>query len=273
MDLMERISGAVAYISSKTDFSPEIALVLGSGLGDYAESIENPIYISYEEIPHFLVSTVEGHAGQFVLGVRHGKKVIAMQGRFHGYEGYSQQELTIPIRVMYLLGAKKLLLTNAAGGVNTDFDNGTLMVISDHINYSSQNPLTGQNLDTFGSRFPDMTNIYDRTLRQKLILSAAKEDIVLREGVYMIFSGPNYETPAEVRMARIVGADAVGMSTVPEAIVANHCGMEIIGVSCITNMAAGVTKAKLEHAEVMETANRVKGEFTRVVDIVIRDIF
>lgn len=273
MNLQDRIQIVTKHIQAITDFKPEIGLVLGSGLGDYAEKIQDPIFISYEDIPEFLRSTVEGHVGRFVLGMCQGRKVIAMQGRFHGYEGYSQAELTIPIRVMYALGVRKLLLTNAAGGVNTNFDNGTLMVISDHINYSFQNPLTGSNLDDFGPRFPDMTDIYDKDLRKKLIMAAMKQDIYLDEGVYMIFSGPCYETPAEVRMARIVGADAVGMSTVPEAIVANHCGMQIIGISCITNMAAGVTKEKLNHLEVMETANRVKGEFTRVVDLVISDVF
>lgn len=273
MDLQAKINNAVSYIRSKTDFVPQIGLVLGSGLGDYVDKIENPIVVAYSDIEGFPVSTVEGHAGQFVLGNCQGKRVIAMQGRFHGYEGYAQSELTIPIRVMHQLSVRKLLLTNAAGGVNKNFQSGTLMSISDHINYSFQNPLTGINLNEFGPRFPDLSNVYDKELRQKLNDVAHKNNIPLAEGVYMIFSGPNYETPAEVRMARIVGADAVGMSTVPEAIIAAHCGMKTLGVSCITNLAAGILDQPLNHAEVVEVANRVKTQFTKLVDLVIAEVF
>lgn len=273
MDIKSRIGCAAAHIKSVSDFSPEIGLVLGSGLGDYAETLENPAIINYTDIPGFPVSGVAGHKSRFVLGGRFGKRIIAMQGRFHFYEGYSQQELAIPIRTMRLLGVKKLLITNAAGGVNTAWSSGALMAITDHINYSGSNPLTGPNLEEFGPRFPDMSEIYDQTLREKLVKEAEIAGIRIEQGVYMMFGGPSYETPAEIRMARVLGADAVGMSTVPEAIAANHCGMKILGISCITNMAAGVLKAPLDHKEVMETANRVKGDFTRVLDIAVQKVF
>lgn len=206
------------------------------------------------------------------MGYKHGKKVIAMQGRFHYYEGYSQQEISIPVRVMKKLGVKSLFITNAAGGINTGFSSGALMMISDHINYSGANPLIGENLDEFGPRFPDMSDIYSRELREKLKTCAERDGIPTETGVYIMFTGPSYETPAEIRMARIMGADAVGMSTVPEAIVANHCGIKVLGVSCITNMAAGVLDAPLNHVEVMETANRVKADFTRLVDLAIKEV-
>ena len=273
MELNTQIKEAVAYIRNMTDFVPEIGLVLGSGLGDYADRIENPVFVPYTDIPHFPKPTVLGHAGRFVLGLCNGRKVMAMQGRFHGYEGYAQSQVTLPVRVMRQLGVKKLLLTNAAGGVNADFENGTLMMITDHINYSFQNPLIGENLDDFGVRFPDMTDVYDQALRKALTEETSKAGLSLKEGVYMMFSGPSYETPAEIRMARTMGADAVGMSTVPEALVANHSGMQIVGISCITNMAAGMGQAKLTHAEVMETAERVKGDFTTVLDIILTKIF
>ena len=272
MSLTKRIDQAVAYIQSKMDCSPEIGLVLGSGLGDYADRMENAIRIPYGQIPDFPVSTVEGHAGQFVLGKHLGKNIIAMQGRFHSYEGYAQSELTLPIRVMRQLGVTRLLLTNAAGGVNLAFKAGALMMISDHINYSGENPLKGPNLDAFGPRFPDMTNIYSRSAREKLLVEAGKEGIVLDEGVYMMFGGPSYETPAEIRMARTLGADAVGMSTVPEAIVASHCGMSVLAISCITNLAAGILDAPLVHSEVLETASRVKRDFTKVIDIALEKV-
>lgn len=272
LDLKKRIDNAVAYLRSVTDFRPEVALILGSGLGDYAQNIENPIVVPYEDIPDFPVSSVQGHASRFVMGLCHGKKVIAMQGRFHFYEGYSQRELTMPVRVMKKLGVEKLIITNAAGGVNTSFSSGALMVISDHINYSGANPLMGSNLEEFGPRFPDMSNVYDKALRTKLLEEAAKEGLELQQGVYIMFSGPSYETPAEIRMARVMGGDAVGMSTVPEAIAASHCGMKVLGISCITNMAAGVLDAPLNHAEVMETAERVKGTFNKVIDLALERV-
>ena len=273
MDIKSRIEGAVKHIQSVCDFQPEIGLVLGSGLGDYAETLEHAVIINYADIPGFPTSSVAGHKSRFVLGERFGKRIIAMQGRFHFYEGYSQQELTIPVRAMRLLGVEKLLITNAAGGVNTSWSAGALMAIADHINYSGANPLMGPNLDEYGPRFPDMTEVYDAALREKLVEEAAKEGIRVEQGVYMMLAGPSYETPAEIRMARVLGADAVGMSTVPEAIAARHCGMKVLGISCITNMAAGVLKAPLNHAEVMETASRVKGQFTKVLDIAIQKVF
>lgn len=197
---------------------------------------------------------------------------MAMQGRVHFYEGYPQNMITMPVRIMERLGVKKLLLTNAAGGVNTSFPVGTLMLISDHINYSGANPLIGPNLDEFGARFPDMGDIYTGSLREQIKMLANESGIPLREGVYMMFSGPNYETPAEVRMARFAGADAVGMSTVPEAIVARHCGMQVVGISCITNFAAGISGAPLSHAEVVEVTTRVYGEFTRLLDLLLNRV-
>ena len=272
MEFIQKIEMATAAIRKITDFEPEIGMVLGSGLGAYANQIENPVVIPYEDIPEFPVSTVAGHEGQFILGEHLGKKVIAMQGRVHFYEGYSQREITMPIRIMRQLGVKKVLLTNAAGGVNTSFPVGSLMVITDHINNSGSNPLVGPNLDEFGTRFPDMSNLYTEALRDKLKTAAKKADIPLVEGVYMMFSGPNYETPAEVKMARNAGADAVGMSTVPEAIVARHCGMEVVGVSCITNFAAGIKEEVLNHKEVVEVTTRVNAQFVCLLDILLKEV-
>lgn len=266
---IEQLHNMADFIESRAAQRPEIALVLGSGLGDYADGLENPVRVPYADIPGFPVSTVEGHAGCFVLGAWAGKRVIAMQGRFHCYEGYSQREVTIPIRVMRLLGADRLVLTNAAGGVNEGFRPGTLMLLRDHINFSGCNPLTGANIDELGPRFPDMSAVYDAELRERLKALAAEAGIPLAEGVYMMFAGPSFETPAEVRMARLLGGDAVGMSTVPEAIAANHCGMKIIGVSCITNLASGLSGAALNHREVIDTAARVKADFTRLLDLII----
>jgi purine-nucleoside phosphorylase len=225
--------------------------------------------VPYSQIPDFPQSTVEGHSGAFVFGKKMGKDVVVLQGRLHYYEGFSQQELTLPIRVLAALGVKTLVLTNAAGGVNLGFKPGTLMLISDHINYSGANPLIGPNLDSFGPRFPDMSDLYTARLRAAIKEAAAEKDIALAEGVYAMYSGPNYETPAEIRMFRTMGADAVGMSTVPEALVAGHSGLQVVGVSCITNMAAGVLPVKLSHAEVMETAAKVHDLFHRLVDTIV----
>lgn len=267
------IEDSVRIIRERTDFEPEIGMILGSGLGDYADKIENPVKISYHDIPDFPVSTVAGHAGQFVLGTCMGKKVIAMQGRVHYYEGYSQRLITLPIRIMKRLGVKKVLLTNAAGGVNRSYEPGTLMVIKDHINYSGSNPLIGSNFEEDGPRFPDMSCVYDAGFRTRLKEKAQENGIHLEEGVYMMFSGPNYETPAEVRMAGLLGADAVGMSTVPEAIVCGHCGIPVLGISCVTNPGAGILDQPLNHAEVVETAARVKQTFEKVVDLVLKEVF
>lgn len=272
MDIKKRIDDAVSILQQKITAPPEIGIVLGSGLGEYAQELDNAVGVAYTEMPGFPVSTVEGHAGQFVFGERLDKRLVCMQGRFHFYEGYSQRELTIPIRVMKALGVQTLVLTNAAGGVNLDFEDGVLMLISDHINFSGGNPLMGENLGEFGPRFPDMTRVYDREARQKLKVAAKKENIAIREGVYMMFSGPCYETPAEIRMSRAMGADAVGMSTVPEAIVAAHAGVKVLGISCITNMAAGVKDVPLNHGEVMETAQRVRGDFKKLLDIALTEV-
>ncbi len=270
MTILERIDAAVETIRRHTAAVPELGLVPGSGLGDFCEQLENRIVVPFAHIPGFPRSTVEGHQGAFVFGAFAGRSVVALNGRVHYYEGYTQQEVTLPVRVMARLGVRTVILTNAAGGVNLDFAAGCLMLISDHINFSGMNPLIGQNLADFGPRFPDMSDIYTRSLREKLKPLAAQAGIGLKEGVYMMYSGPSYETPAEIRAFRTLGADAVGMSTVPEAIVARHSGMNVMGVSCITNMAAGVLDRQLDHSEVVATAQRVKGDFTRLLELMIQ---
>lgn len=263
--LSERIHAAAEYIRGQTGLAPTMGLVLGSGLGDFAHTLEDAVSLPFADIPGFPVPTVEGHSGTLVIGRSGGKLVAALNGRVHYYEGVPQSELTIPVRVLRLLGAHTLLLTNAAGGINLDFSAGALMLIRDHVNYSGSNPLIGPNLDEFGPRFPDMSDIYTKALRQALKARAAGEGVALQEGVYGMYSGPNYETPAEIRFFRTMGADAAGMSTVPEALVARHAGMRVIGVSCITNMAAGILDQPLSHAEVVETAARVREDFLKVV--------
>lgn len=272
MKEMDMIQKCVEEIRKRTMVIPEIGIILGSGLGDYADNIEDKMCIPYGELPNFPVSTVSGHSGQFVIGKIHGKMVIAMQGRVHYYEGYSQRQITLPVRIMKHLGIKKMVITNAAGGVNEKFEPGTLMMISDHINYSGSNPLLGENMDELGPRFPDISNTYPKEYRSRLKELAASQGISLKEGVYMMFSGPCYETPAEVRMARAVGADAVGMSTVPEAIVCAHMGIPVLGISCITNLAAGILDQPLDHEEVIETADRVKKIFIQVLDTAISEV-
>lgn len=269
MELQDKITAAAQFILGRITEAPAAGLVLGSGLGDYADTLEDPIRIPYAEIPGFPVSTAPGHVGALVFGRKQGKYVVAMQGRLHYYEGHSMQTLTLPIRVMAAIGVRNLVVTNAAGGSNPGYKPGTLMLIRDHINYAGTNPLIGPNLDSFGPRFPDVSDLYTAALRAAVKEKAAEAGIHLEEGVYMMFTGPNYETPAEVRMAQILGADAVGMSTVPEALVAGHSGMRIVGVSCITNHAAGVTDAKLDHAEVVEIANQVHDTFQQLVDIIL----
>lgn len=269
MTLQDKITAAAEYILQKITMRPTIALVLGSGLGDYADTLENAVRIPYAEIPNFPQPTVEGHTGAFVFGVKEGKEVVVAQGRVHFYEGLPMQEITLPVRVLAAIGVKTLMLTNAAGGVNLSYKPGTLMLISDHINYSGANPLIGPNLDKFGPRFPDVSDLYTASLREAIKARAAKANIPLEEGVYLMCSGPNYETPAEIRAFRILGADAVGMSTVPEALVAGHSGLQVVGVSCITNMAAGVLPVKLDHSEVVETAAKVHDLFHRLVDEMI----
>ena len=273
MLLHDRIEQSVEYIQRKLGgYSPQVAMILGSGLGEYGDALINRIVIPYKDIPGFPISTVDGHKGQFVVGERKGVTVLAMQGRFHYYEGYSQQEITIPVRVMKRLGIETLFITNAAGGVNLSFAEGALMIITDHINFSFGNPLIGENIDEFGPRFPDLTTVYSAELREKVINMAADYGIQLDQGVYAMFSGPNYETPSEIRFARFMGADAVGMSTVPEAIVAAHSGMRVLGLSCITNMAAGVLETPLNHKDVVNVASRVRVNFIQVLDLALEVI-
>ena len=243
-------------------------MILGSGLGELAEEIEEAIVIPYDQIPFFPTSTVVGHAGQLVYGTLSGKKVLAMQGRFHFYEGHSMQTVTYPVRVMAALKAHSVIVTNASGGVNESFVPGDLMLITDHINFTGQNPLIGPNEDEIGPRFPDMSEAYTLTYREVAKEAASQLDLTLKEGVYMGYSGPTYETPAEIRMSRTMGADAVGMSTVPEVIVAAHSGLKVLGISCITNLAAGM-QANLNHEEVVETTQRVKQSFKALIKEVL----
>lgn len=272
MTLEENIKEASKYILEKTKHKPEIALILGSGLGALADEIENAEYYPYSEIPNFPISTVQGHAGRLVVGNLKGKTVIAMQGRFHYYEGYAMQEVTFPIRVMKLLGIKTLIVTNAAGAVNVNYKPGDLMLIKDHINLSGNNPLIGKNLDSFGTRFPDMSEAYNKELREKVKEISEQLNVSLQEGVYACMSGPTYETPAEINMIRVLGGDAVGMSTVPEVIIANHSGIKVIGVSCITNMAAGILKQPLNHKEVMETSEIAREKFVKLMKGIVESI-
>lgn len=271
-NIYDKIQESANFIQSKFEVKPTIGLILGSGLGVLADEIKNPVKIKYNEIPNFPVSTVEGHEGCLVLGELEGKMVVAMQGRFHYYEGYTQQEITFPVRVMKALGVNTIVVTNAAGGSNINFKPGDLMVIKDHINLSGNNPLIGKNDQRLGPRFPDMSSAYTPKYIAMVKEWAKKLNIELQEGVYAFFSGPTYETPAEVKMARILGADAVGMSTAPEVIVASHSGMEVIGISCITNMAAGILDQPLDHEEVIETTRKVKAEFLSLVKSVVNHI-
>jgi purine-nucleoside phosphorylase len=251
---------------------PRIAIVLGSGLGGFADDFDEAVGIPYEEIPGFMRSTAQGHAGRLVVGKVDGVPVVAMQGRVHYYEGYSLEEVTFPIRVFNLLGIKTLILTNAAGGINVELQQGALMVISDHLNLMGDNPLRGPNDERFGPRFPDMSAVYSPELQAMVVDEAKAAGVEVRRGIYGALSGPSYETPAEIVLLRNLGADAVGMSTVPEAIVARHMGLEVLGISCITNMAAGVSDAPINHEEVMETGERVRATFTELLRRVISGI-
>lgn len=263
--LITKIQEAAAYIRSKYKGQPEIGLILGSGLGVIADLVENPVVIEYQDIPHFPVSTVEGHAGELLLGTVAGREVLLMKGRFHMYEGYGVDTVSFPVRVMKDLGIGSLLVTNAAGGVNTSYQAGDLMLIRDHINFTFRNPLIGPNFSELGVRFPDMSEAYSKRLREAAKAVAAEQGIRLQEGVYIGLLGPSYETPAEIRMMRTLGADAVGMSTVAEVIVARHAGLEVLGFSCISNMAAGILDQPLSHEEVMETTERVKQKFLQLI--------
>ena len=268
MDEMKRIDEAAAKVLAVCG-KADIGVILGSGLGDYAEALEDAVKLPYSEIPGFPRSTVAGHAGMWCCGTLYGKRVVMMQGRFHYYEGYGMKDVTLPVRVMQKIGVKTLIVTNAAGGVNLGYHPGELTVIGDMFSMTAQNPLIGPNLDAFGPRFPDMSCAFDKELRALAHECANEQGFALREGVYAQMTGPTYETPAEIRMLRTLGADAVGMSTVPEVIVARHGGMRVLGISCITNMAAGILDQPLNHAEVTETANRVKGQFRNLLDRII----
>jgi len=259
------IDEAAAWIQSRTKYKPTIAMILGSGLGAIGDMIESSECYPYGEIPGFPHATVSGHAGRLVIGKLEGKEVIIMQGRFHFYEGHSMEEVTFPIRVMKRLGIDILIVTNAAGAVNKGYVPGDLILIADHINFQGTNALIGKNFDSFGPRFPDLSVPYDPELRHIAKVTATELNIELREGVYAALTGPNYETPAEVRMMRTLGADAVGMSTVPEVVVANHSGMRCLGISCMTNMAAGVVDVPLSHEEVLATSERVRDRFVKLM--------
>lgn len=270
-NLMKKLNEAKAFIEERTKGMDIYAgLVLGSGLGDLAEEIKNPVIINYKDIPHFPVSTVAGHAGRLVIGELEGRNVLCMQGRFHFYEGYEMDQVVFPIQVMKMLGVQRLILTNAAGCVNTSWKPGTLMLINDHIKLAPQSPMRGRNEDELGLRFFDMSRAYDPELIKVAKVQAEKLGIPVTEGVYMFFSGPNFETPAEIRAARVLGADAVGMSTVPEVIAAAHCGLRTLGISCMTNMAAGILDQPLGHTEVLETGLRVKGQFSALIRAIVR---
>ena len=252
-------------VREKIDFVPKVAIVLGSGLGDYAEKIQVCAELSYDEIKGFPVSTVPGHAGKFIFGYVGSVPVVCMKGRVHYYEGYDISDVVLPIRLMYLLGAKILFLTNAAGGVNGSFHAGDLMLIKDHMAVFAPNPLIGANSDQLGTRFPDMSKVYDRDLQEVIREKAKEHNIFLQEGVYTQLTGPSFESPAEIKLLRTLGSDAVGMSTVVEAIAANHCGMRICGISCISNLGAGMTDNPLNHKEVQEAADMAAPAFKKLV--------
>jgi purine-nucleoside phosphorylase len=269
-EFTEKLSEARRYLAGKVNILPEMGIILGSGLGGFVQIMEDKVSVPYRDIPNFPVSTVEGHKGELVFGKVHGKPIVAMQGRFHYYEGYNLQEVTFPVRVMQVLGVTGLIVTNAAGGINPAFRPGDLVLIKDHINMMGENPLRGANLSNLGPRFPDLSEGYDLEWRQKAMPIAREVGIHPQEGVYAAMSGPSYESPAEIRFLRTIGADLVGMSTVPEVIVANHGGMRVLGISCITNMAAGILPQRLSHAEVMETAERIEKQFVRFVQALVR---
>ena len=272
MDHYEKVNQAAGWLREKIGAAPDVAIVLGSGLGDFANSLLESVTSPYRDIPNWPASAVVGHAGQLVVGRLAGRRVAALSGRAHYYEGHDLATVTFATRALGLLGVKVLILTNAAGGINRDFKPGTLMLIDDHLNLMGSNPLVGPNDERFGPRFPDMSEVYSSRLRQ-LALDAARDLAVpLARGVYVALHGPSYETPAEIRFLRTIGADAVGMSTVPEAIAARHMGIEVLGISCITNAAAGVLPQPLVHDEVMEVARRVRGQFSSLLEGIVARI-
>lgn len=268
----EKLKTCLESVREKTDFQPEVALILGSGLGDYADEIQVVQTIDYSEIQGFPTSTVPGHKGRFVFGYVGKVPVVIMQGRVHYYEGYPMQDVVLPTRLMGMLGAKKLILTNAAGGVNFDFQPGDFMMITDHITTAIPSPLIGENIEELGVRFPDMSQVYSERMCEIIRKKAEEMGITLRRGVYIQLTGPAYETPAEIRMCRTWGADAVGMSTACEAMAARHMGMEVCGISCITNLASGMQKKELNHQEVQETADRVAIQFKELITQIIINI-
>jgi purine-nucleoside phosphorylase len=268
-ELYSRAENAARTIRARAGEQAKLAIVLGSGLGGFAEDFEDAVTIPYREIPGFVSSTAQGHVGSLVAGKIEGVPVLAMQGRVHYYEGYSLEEVTFPVRTFKLLGVDTLVLTNAAGGIDVQLSPGALMIISDHLNLMGVNPLRGPNDERFGPRFPDLTEVYARELQELVIEESKALGITLRRGIYAALAGPSYETPAEIHMLRAFGADAVGMSTVPEAIVARHMGLKVLGISCITNMAAGISESLINHDEVMETGQRVRETFTKLLRRII----
>ena len=272
MTAEEKLKKTHEYIASRLDGAPEIAIILGSGLGAFSSRVQDQTYLPYSEIPGFPVSTVSGHEGRFVFGRIGSHQVVVMQGRVHYYEGYAMEDVVLPVRLMKLMGAQTLILTNAAGGVNSEFSPGDLMVITDQITSFVPSPLRGPNFDSLGTRFPDMTEVYDKKLVQLLDNIGYKYNITLRHGTYLQTTGPNYETPAEIRMFAKLGADAVGMSTAVEAMAAHHAGMRVCGVSCITNMASGIADRPLNHLEVKDTANKVAREFETLIENFVREL-
>lgn len=260
---MSFLKEASSYLKERIPCIPEVGIILGSGLGKLAELVTDPVVINYSDIPHFPVSTVVGHSGKLIVGTLASRRVMVLQGRFHYYEGYGMHEVTFPVRVMQLLGIKGLIVTNAAGGVNQGYHPGDLVVIKDHINLMGDNPLRGANLTELGPRFPDLSEAYNAKWREYALRLMKEHGIEPQQGIYVALSGPAYETPSEIRYLRTIGADLVGMSTVPEVIAANHGGMRVLGISCVTNMAAGILRQKLDHQEVLATADRIEKTFVR----------
>jgi purine-nucleoside phosphorylase len=271
-DEFSRAESAALFLQSHTPLKPSIGLVLGSGLGGFADELKDAVRIPYTVIPHFPRSTAIGHAGQMVIGSVGGVPVIVMQGRVHLYEGYSPQQVAFPVRVFGRMGVRAIVFTNAAGGINLEYNQGALVLIADHINLQGQNPLVGPNEDRFGLRFPDMTRAYSPAYREIARKAAAKLGKTLSEGVYLGLLGPSYETPAEIRYFRTIGADLVGMSTVPEVVAARHMGINVLAISCVTNMAAGILDQPLSHVEVLDTTERVREDFVALLRAVIPEI-
>src|SRR4051812_29798944 len=269
MDYYDKVKEAADAVRARVRVVPQIGIVLGSGLGDFARELTDAVSMPYADLPHWPASNVIGHEGRLAIGGVKGRTIAALSGRCHVYEGHDLRAVTFAIRVLGLLGVKTIVLTNAAGGVNTGFSQGALMIIDDHINLIGDNPLVGPNDDRFGPRFPDMTEVYASRLRKIADEAGRAVKLTLPHGVYVALLGPSYETPAEIRYLRTIGVDAVGMSTVPEAIVARHMGLEVLGISCITNMAAGVLPQPLNHAEVMETTRRVRGQFIALLEAIV----